>query len=279
MAKKPSMQFYVGDWRKDPGVQSMDYEERGVWFEILLLMWESEQRGRLMLNGQPIPTDRLAKLLGLDKQKVNQITTTLVNLGVASVCEDTGALMCRRMVRDEKLTQTRRESGKLGGNPALVNQKDNQNKTTRVKQNPTPSSSSSTSSSKDNRSSKHIDLDSSRGRSIINSDDDDPNNNPMPTPYGRLAAMLRTQGVLVTASHPTLIAWVDEGFHVEQLQAALKKARQYKPAPEQIHPNYLDKVLRNPTTSTGKLSIAEQNRRAAEEFLAQSESESDAATG
>ena len=57
--------------------------------------------------------------------------------------------MSRRMVNDEKIRDIRKNAGKKGGNPNLLNQKVkpevNQNPTTRVKQNPTPSSSSSTS--------------------------------------------------------------------------------------------------------------------------------------
>jgi hypothetical protein len=147
--KMPSMQFYPADWRKDPGVQALDYFERGVWFEMLCLMHESAERGVLLLNGNPMPETALSRVLGLDNQILNQTLTTLLNYGVASVRED-GALFCRRMVKDEELCQIRREAGKLGGNPNLVNQNStkaptktqakNQN---RVNQIPTPSSSSS----------------------------------------------------------------------------------------------------------------------------------------
>ena len=59
--KCPSLQWYPGDWRKDPGVQALDYESRGVWFEILMLMFESSTRGKLMLNGNPMPDEALAR--------------------------------------------------------------------------------------------------------------------------------------------------------------------------------------------------------------------------
>ena len=139
--KLPALQFYVGDWRKDPGVQSLCFHDRGVWFEILCLMHESTERGKLMLNGQPMPEDALARTLGLDKQILTTTLSTLLTYGVASKDEDTGAFMCRRMVRDEKLRQIRKSAGKLGGNPVLVKQKS----TTQLKQIPTPSSSSSAS--------------------------------------------------------------------------------------------------------------------------------------
>lgn len=143
MSKLPAFQFYPGDWRKDPGVQSLDYQCRGVWFEILCLMHESDNRGVLELAGRPMADDVLARLLGLDPVLLKQILTFLIEHGVASRDERTGALVSRRMVRDEKLRKIRAECGKKGGNPGLLNQIS----TTGVKQIPTPSSSSSASSS------------------------------------------------------------------------------------------------------------------------------------
>lgn len=136
------MQFYPADWRKDLAVQALDYFERGVWFEILCLMHESSERGVLLLNGNPMPDDVLARLLGLDNQILTTSLTKLLTYGVAKRRQSDSAIFNKRMVDDERLCQMRREAGKLGGNPALLNQ----NKTTRVKQIPTPSSSSSSSS-------------------------------------------------------------------------------------------------------------------------------------
>jgi hypothetical protein len=141
--KLPAFQFYPGDWRKDTGVQSLDYQSRGVWFEILCLMHESENRGILTLNSKAMPESALARLLGLDEILLKQIITTLLNHGVASRDELTGAIMCRRMIRDEKLRKVRAEAGKQGGNPALLKQK----QTTKDNQISTPSSSSSLSTS------------------------------------------------------------------------------------------------------------------------------------
>lgn len=143
MSKLPAFQFYPGDWRKDVGVQSLSYHDRGVWWEMLCLMHESEKRGLLVLNGRPMNDEVLARTLGLDKQILTTTITNLLDLGVASRDDSNGALMCRRMVRDENLRQIRTEAGKKGGNPVLVNQKP----TTEVKQIPTPSSSVSTASS------------------------------------------------------------------------------------------------------------------------------------
>lgn len=143
--KLPAFQFYPADWRKDPGVQALSFHDRGVWFEILCLMHECSQRGKLLLNGQPMPEDALARLLGLDKQILTKTLTTLLAFGVASTDGETGALVSRRMVRDEEIRVIRQKAGRMGGNPGLLNQKFNQNQTALLKQNQTPSSSSSTS--------------------------------------------------------------------------------------------------------------------------------------
>lgn len=145
MHKLPAFQFYPADWRKDPSVQALSFFDRGVWFEILCLMHESEQRGKLLLNGKPMPDEALARLLGLDKQILTKTISVLLDYGVASRDEQ-GALINRRMVRDENLRQIRIESGKKGGNPNLVNQNSTKTKN-QVNQNSTPSSSSSSSTS------------------------------------------------------------------------------------------------------------------------------------
>lgn len=144
MSKLPAFQFYPGDWRKDMGVQSLSFHDRGVWWEMLCLMHESERRGVLVLNSHPMNDASLSRLLGLDNQILTTTITNLLASGVASREEDTGAIYSRRMVRDEKLRNIRVIAGSKGGNPILLNQKT----TTQDKQIPTPSSSSSTSTTK-----------------------------------------------------------------------------------------------------------------------------------
>lgn len=113
--KLPAMQFYVGDWRKDPGVQSLSYHERGVWFELLLFMWESERRGVLLLKGTRPSDESIARLLGLDARQVGPLLELFLQRGVADLDPATGALMNRRMVRDEKLRCVRAAAGRKGG--------------------------------------------------------------------------------------------------------------------------------------------------------------------
>jgi hypothetical protein len=148
MSKLPAFQFYPGDWRKDMGVQSLSFHDRGVWWEMLCLMHESERRGVLVLNGTAMTEETLSRLLGLDKQITTTTITNILAVGVASREEDTGAIYCRRMVKDEKIRQVRSIAGKQGGNPLLVKQNKRpdllkQITTTGVKQITTPSPSPS----------------------------------------------------------------------------------------------------------------------------------------
>ena len=141
MAKLPSIQFYPGDWKKDPGIQVLTLEEKGAWFEMLLAMFESEKRGVLLLNGNPYSDNDLALLLGVSIEKCSKIVKRLLEVGVASEDKNTFALCCRRMLRDETLRQIRAKAGKQGGRPCKSKTK------AKRKQNITPSSSSSSSSS------------------------------------------------------------------------------------------------------------------------------------
>ncbi len=146
--KAPAFQFYPADWRKDPGIQSLSLNDRGAWFEILCLMHESPRRGVLLLpSGEPMQPKQLARILGVSCDKTNLILKRIQVSGVSSRDQLTGALLCRRMVRDEEISALRRMAGAQGGNPALLKQTVNQDPTTPVNQKPTPSSSPSSSAS------------------------------------------------------------------------------------------------------------------------------------
>lgn len=127
--KTPAFQFYPADWRKDPGIQSLSLNDRGAWFEMLCLMHESPRRGVLLLpSGEAMQSKQLARILGVSSDKMNLILKRISISGVSSRDELSGAILCRRMVRDEELSAMRREIGAKGGNPNLVNQNANQNK-------------------------------------------------------------------------------------------------------------------------------------------------------
>jgi DNA-binding Lrp family transcriptional regulator len=128
---------------KDPALRSVSFAARGLWMDMLCLIHEVNQNGKLVLkNGLPIGKAQLARMVGGSEKEVGDLLTELESSGVLSR-DEKGVIVSRRMERDQALRQMRREFGKLGGNPNLVKQ----NTTTEDKQNLTPSSSSSISSS------------------------------------------------------------------------------------------------------------------------------------
>ena len=115
MAKAPAFQFYPGDWRRDVGVQSLDYEHRGMWIELLCMMWFSDERGRLVLpSGAPLPDGAIARNLGIEEAEWKQKRSTLLTFGVASE-DESGVFYNRRMVRDEATRRQKADAGRKGG--------------------------------------------------------------------------------------------------------------------------------------------------------------------
>ena len=107
MGKKlPAMQFYPGDWRRNPKVQSLTYEERGLWFEMLCLMHFAEPRGKLPIEDLPI-------LLGINQTKVKQTLAKLLAKGVANI--EQNYIICRRMLSESKISELRARAGFQGG--------------------------------------------------------------------------------------------------------------------------------------------------------------------
>jgi uncharacterized phage protein (TIGR02220 family) len=148
--KRPAFQFYPADWQKDAALQSCAINARGLWIEMLCIMHQCEPYGHLAVNGRPMTTEQLARLVGEPHASVKKGLAELETAGVFSRTDD-GCIYSRRMVKDERLRNVRAEAGKLGGNPNLLGGKVNQTDNHPPKQSPTPSSSSSSSSSEESK--------------------------------------------------------------------------------------------------------------------------------
>lgn len=119
MTKKddlPAMMFYVGDWLKAPDIQCLSYELKGIWFEMLCFMWESNERGYLKYT-----TEELARLLRLPEDLLKQKLEQLSKRGIYSVRESDGAIYSRRMVKDQSIREKRKKAGSLGGKKTFAN--------------------------------------------------------------------------------------------------------------------------------------------------------------
>jgi hypothetical protein len=118
------MKFYPQDWRADERLRNCGLAARGLWMEMLALMHRSERYGYLLINGKP-PTDRqLAVQVGASIDEFSCLLAELESEAVFSR-DRTGTIYSRRMIRDEKKAKHAREIGKQGGNPRLLNQREN----------------------------------------------------------------------------------------------------------------------------------------------------------
>lgn len=147
--KRPAFQFYPADWRKDVELRSCTFEARGFWVDLLCVAHECDPYGHLMVNGKPMTVAQIAGQVGATPAQCKRLLDELISNGVARVGEN-GVIYNKRMVDDEHLRNIRAEAGRLGGNPNLVKQKDNQKPKQSTKQKTTPSSSSSSASSSSN---------------------------------------------------------------------------------------------------------------------------------
>lgn len=117
--KRPSFQFYPGDWLRSTDLQSCSIAARGLWIEMMCLMHEGTPYGHLRVGTKVITEDNLAVMVGVNRDITHSLLLELEESGVLEKDGD-GCIFCRRMVRDEKTRLKRSECGTLGGNPALV---------------------------------------------------------------------------------------------------------------------------------------------------------------
>lgn len=144
--KRPAFQFYPADWRKDVALQSCSMAAQGLWINMLCLAHECEPYGHLTINNRAMTPAQLGRQVGLSHKEAELLVVELDDAGVLDRTSD-GTIYSRRMVRDERIRNVRADAGRLGGNPNLLKQKDNQEDNQTLNLDLTPSSSSSSSSS------------------------------------------------------------------------------------------------------------------------------------
>lgn len=89
-------------WKADKAVQSCSYAARGLWFEMLLLMRQSERKGFLISEtGSPISDAQLARLTSGDSEEVTPLLRELSDSNVFSRNSE-GIIFNRGMVRDSR---------------------------------------------------------------------------------------------------------------------------------------------------------------------------------
>src|SRR3990167_6360594 len=129
MSKLPAFQFYPGDWLKDPALRRCSQAARGIWVDMLCLMFECEERGVFISNGMPWSDQEIAYAIGGDVNQNLALLTELRQKGVARTRNQDGAIFSKRMVDDDRLRRLRAESGSNGGSKTQAKRKANTKQT------------------------------------------------------------------------------------------------------------------------------------------------------
>ena len=98
---RPWMKFCPSDWRADPRLRMCSLAARGLWIDIISYMHEGEPYGHLTIDGAIPDLRAIAALVG---RPVGEVRKALDELEGRQVCgrSDSGAIISRRMVRDEE---------------------------------------------------------------------------------------------------------------------------------------------------------------------------------
>lgn len=98
--KLPFLQFFTGDWLKDPSVSMLSPSTRGIWFDLICVMSESDRSG--VLTGY---RPALARLARCTPDELAGALNELTLCGTAGVSENENGIVTvinRRMLRESK---------------------------------------------------------------------------------------------------------------------------------------------------------------------------------
>lgn len=122
--KRPSFQFYPGDWMRSTDLRSCSIGARGMWIDMLCLMHEGKPYGYLKVGEMVILLPILARIVGVSLPKAEEYLTELKSTGVCSIDGD-GCIYSRRMIRDEEIRAKRAVGGfDSQNNPNVPRKKD-----------------------------------------------------------------------------------------------------------------------------------------------------------
>ncbi|MBA3351914.1 MAG: hypothetical protein H0U23_05730 [Blastocatellia bacterium] len=116
--KLPWCKFYPRDWIGDAELRSLGYAARGLWADMLCLMYSGKRTGYLVVGGKALSPEDLARQTGGDPGEVKRLLKQLESAGVFSR-DSQGIIYSRRAVRDIAESARKSAAGKLGGNPLL----------------------------------------------------------------------------------------------------------------------------------------------------------------
>lgn len=100
--KKPSFQFYPGDWMKDPRLSMCQAATRGIWIDLLCAMHENGMGGEI--------SGTVAQLARICRCSPEELDTALIDLSVTKAadvtkCNGHVTVVCRRVKKESEARQ------------------------------------------------------------------------------------------------------------------------------------------------------------------------------
>ena len=95
----PWVKWSYADWLNEHALLLCPYAARGLWADLLALMYHSPEPGYLLIAGAAMTPDQVAKLRGGTADEVTALLGELERAGVFSR-DRRGVIYSRRMVRD-----------------------------------------------------------------------------------------------------------------------------------------------------------------------------------
>lgn len=120
--KRPSFQFYPGDWLRNTKLRACSIEARGLAIDMMCFMHQGDPYGHLKVNDVVILDVNLASMVGLTLDEFKRLSDELEKFGVFKR-DESGCIYSPRMIRDEDVRNKRAAGGDLGGNPLLMKNK------------------------------------------------------------------------------------------------------------------------------------------------------------
>ena len=145
MTRLPWFKFYWIDWLSDSKIRRCSLAARGLLVEILCLMADGEERGRLITGRKPWSNDDIAKAIVGPTEIVPKLIEELL-ASKALERDRRGALMFPGMVHDASISAARSKAG-AGNKTGTKDEQNPDKRRTKREQSPRVRASSSSSSS------------------------------------------------------------------------------------------------------------------------------------
>jgi hypothetical protein len=123
--------FVWTDYDNDRALRKCSLAAQGLWMRLLCIAHDATPRGYVLIDGRKPTAPELTRLVGVPdldgrlKPHWRTLDALIKELCDARVCDldPHGVIVNRRMIRDEAAYEVAVKSGKLGGNPNLLRNK------------------------------------------------------------------------------------------------------------------------------------------------------------